>query len=80
MITDDFQKVSTTFYSHKQEIKAAIVICPALGVERVFYQNFTLWLAEQGYWVVTFDYSGQNNYKNQKIQSQTGQDTIVKKC
>ena len=36
----------------------AVLIGSAMGVRQSFYAPFAAWLAEQGYWVATFDYRG----------------------
>lgn len=60
-MTDNGQSVCTTFFAAKlisqEEVKATVVIAPALGVDKIYYQDFALWLARHGYRVITFDYS-----------------------
>lgn len=38
--------------------RGAALVCPAMGVSQGFYHAFALWLAEQGYSTLTFDYRG----------------------
>jgi len=71
LIADNKQIVNSTFYTPKHNKKGAVVIAPALGVDRAYYKDFALWLANHGFEVVTFDYSsmGDNNseyYKKSK--------------
>ena len=35
-----------------------MLIVPAMGVDQRYYAAFASWLADQGYFVVTFDYRG----------------------
>jgi predicted alpha/beta hydrolase len=44
--------------------KGAVVICPALGVPQKIYKSFSLFLSENGYAVVTFDYRGIGDSRN----------------
>lgn len=55
--TDDFQLHATTF-GDAQRARAGVVIASAMGVEQHYYAPFAQWLAQQGFWVVTFDYRG----------------------
>lgn len=56
--TTDGAWVQATFFQSKQEPKAAVLVVPAMGVRQDFYATFAKWLANQGYLVATFDYSG----------------------
>lgn len=38
--------------------RAGLLIVPAMGVDQRYYSAFAGWLAEQGYFAVTFDYRG----------------------
>src|SRR5512145_1051415 len=38
--------------------RAGVLIVPAMGVDQRYYAAFAGWLAEQGYFAVTFDYRG----------------------
>ncbi|HHJ35719.1 MAG TPA: alpha/beta fold hydrolase [Gammaproteobacteria bacterium] len=51
-------KISATFYSPDEEVKAAVLIVPAIGVSQDYYACFAEWLSSQGYLAVTFDYFG----------------------
>lgn len=52
------QRITATFYLPDGEAKAAALIVPAMGVVQQYYSSFASWLANQGYIVATFDYSG----------------------
>lgn len=38
--------------------RGSVIIVPAMGVPQSYYQPFATWLANQGYYTVTFDYRG----------------------
>ena len=38
--------------------RAGVLIVSAMAVEQEYYEPFAQWLAEQGYFVATFDYRG----------------------
>jgi predicted alpha/beta hydrolase len=72
LITENNHHISTKFIDPAREIKAAVVIAPALGVDKAFYQDFALWLVDLGFRVVTFDYSfmdasSLDSYKNSEV-------------
>ncbi len=54
---DGFALAATTF-GDPRTCRAGVLIAPAMGVEQHFYAAFAHWLAEQGFFVVTFDYRG----------------------
>lgn len=56
--TIDGAWVQAAFFQSKQEPKAAVLIVPAMGIRQDYYATFAKWLANQGYLVATFDYSG----------------------
>ncbi len=56
--TESGNQLSATFYVPDGEIKGAILVASAMGVNQKFYTSFASWLMAQGYMVVTFDYSG----------------------
>lgn len=47
-----------TLYRPSLPIKSAIMLAPATGIKRQFYQNFAQFLAEHGYGLLTFDNEG----------------------
>jgi predicted alpha/beta hydrolase len=54
---DGFELHATTF-GDSHTARAGVLIAPAMGVEQHYYAAFARWLADQGYFVVTFDYRG----------------------
>ncbi|MCJ8345169.1 alpha/beta fold hydrolase [bacterium] len=58
IICSDGQTIAITIYNPKQTIKGAVFIAAATGIKRQFYANFASYLADNGYGVITFDYSG----------------------
>ena len=56
--TESGRQLCATFYFPGSEIKGAILIAPAMGVNQNYYASFASWLTTQGYMVATFDYSG----------------------
>jgi len=48
-------------------IKAAIMIAPATGIKRQFYNSFASYFAEQGYGILTFDNRGIGDSKGESI-------------
>lgn len=51
-------RITSTFYLPDGEVKAAVLIVPAMGVTQKYYSSIASWLATKGYIAVTFDYSG----------------------
>jgi predicted alpha/beta hydrolase len=51
-------KLQANFFHPQNEMRASVLIVPAMGVKQTFYAPLAAWLAEQGYLAVTFDYSG----------------------
>lgn len=52
------QVLSASFFRPHKEAKASVLIVPAMGVHQRYYATLAAWLAEQGYFVATFDYTG----------------------
>ena len=52
--------LSARFYSHSSNSPKSlpILICPATGITKQFYNSFATWLSEQGYNVLVFDFRG----------------------
>jgi predicted alpha/beta hydrolase len=46
------------FYGDASLAKAAVLIAPAMGVSQRYYADFSRWLADHGYLVLSFDYRG----------------------
>ncbi len=57
IICEDKVELSGTLYSPK-EPKAAILISPATGIKRHFYNSFAQFLCENKFAVLTFDNRG----------------------
>lgn len=62
VITERNQPLTATLYLPKSvesdTIKNAIMIAPATGIKRRFYNSFATYLVSQGYGVITFDNEG----------------------
>lgn len=56
--TDDGYPIAGRIFVPNNDQKGAVVIGPAMGVVQEFYAPFAVWLADQGYVVITFDYRG----------------------
>lgn len=55
----DGYNLSARFYPVNSKLQLnPILICPATGIGKGFYHAFALWLAEQGYAVLSFDFRG----------------------
>lgn len=54
---DDYP-LSGVLYRPRGPIKAAVMIGPATGIKKTFYNSFATHLAEQGYGVLTFENRG----------------------
>jgi predicted alpha/beta hydrolase len=54
---DGFELHATTF-GDSHACRAGVLIVPAMAVEQAYYEPFARWLADNGYYVVTFDYRG----------------------
>jgi len=54
----DGELIAATIYSPNKDPKGAILVAPATGIKRQFYDNFAKYLAEHGYGVICFDNRG----------------------
>lgn len=56
----DGYELSARFYPHQTTSKHAlpILICPATGITKTFYNSYATWLTEQGHDVLVFDFRG----------------------
>lgn len=61
--------IGYTLYEPEKKPVAKVLIAPALGTEQRYYTNFASWLAEHGYLVATFDYSGTGKSRVEDIRS-----------
>jgi predicted alpha/beta hydrolase len=67
---DGYQLSAHTF-GDVRAARAAVLIVPAMGVEQQYYAPFAHWLAEQGYFAVTFDYRGVGRSRHGSLRSLT---------
>lgn len=59
IICKDGYSLSARFYAQQsQNGSLPILICPATGITKQFYNSFAAWLSEQGYNVLVFDFRG----------------------
>ncbi|MBY0443701.1 MAG: alpha/beta hydrolase [Burkholderiales bacterium] len=58
LITGRGSEITATFSYPQGIAKAAVLIVPAMGVSQSYYAPLASWLAEQGFLVASFDYTG----------------------
>jgi predicted alpha/beta hydrolase len=58
VVTSDGFELHATTFGDAVTCRGAVLIAPAMGVEQHYYAAFAQWLAEQGFFVATFDYRG----------------------
>lgn len=59
IICTDNYPLSARFYpAQTQKPSTAILICPATGITKIFYDALAQWLTSQGHPVLTFDFRG----------------------
>jgi predicted alpha/beta hydrolase len=58
LMTSRNSEISATFFYPQDQAKAAVLIVPAMGVSQSYYAPLASWLAEQGFLVASFDYTG----------------------
>lgn len=56
--TQTHATLMASVFTPNTPIKSAVMIAPATGIKRQFYQNFAEFLAKNGYAVITFDNEG----------------------
>lgn len=54
----DGEFIAATIYSPNKTPRGAILVAPATGIKRQFYDNFAKYLAEHDYGVICFDNRG----------------------
>src|SRR5262245_43199912 len=54
----DGTPLATHTFGDAASARAGVLIVPAMGVDQRYYAAFASWLADQGYFAVTFDYRG----------------------
>ena len=64
----DGVELAATVYT-PQQVKAAVMIAPATGIKRRFYQAFATYLSHQGYGVITFDNRSIGDSQNGSINA-----------
>lgn len=72
LITGRGSEITATFFYPQGIAKAAVLIVPAMGVSQSYYAPLASWLAEQGFLVASFDYTGmglsqQGNLRQLKV-------------
>jgi predicted alpha/beta hydrolase len=58
VVTNDGFELHATTFGDSVSCRGAVLMAPAMGVEQNYYAAFAQWLAEQGFFVATFDYRG----------------------
>jgi predicted alpha/beta hydrolase len=58
LMTGRGSEINATFFYPQGIAKAAVLIVPAMGVSQSYYAPLASWLAEQGFLVASFDYTG----------------------
>ncbi|PWJ43014.1 alpha/beta hydrolase family protein [Sediminitomix flava] len=66
--SDQFQ-LAGTLYKPQTNTKGAIMLAPATGIRRRFYNSFATFLAEQGFGVISFENRGIGDSINGSINS-----------
>lgn len=67
---DDYALHGTHFAPERP--RAAVLLSAGTGIPQYFYHNFAMWLADQGYAVLTYDYRGIGMSKPDKMSSLYG--------
>ena len=79
ILTPDQFPLTATSYGDSHTAHAGVLIVPAMGVEQHYYAAFAKFLADAGYYVVTFDYRGMGASRPAQFRrSLRGFDTSVK--
>ena len=56
--TSDGVTLAARLFAPRRDAVGAVIIVPAMGVPQRFYEAFARWLAQQHFYVLTFDYRG----------------------
>lgn len=56
--TKNGHNIRMTFFGANEIPHGKVLLVSAMGTKQAYYHDFATWLAEQGYLVATFDYSG----------------------
>ncbi|MDQ9008292.1 alpha/beta fold hydrolase [Acinetobacter gerneri] len=72
IICQDGYSLAANFYKAEIETdKLPVLLCPATGIIKEFYQSFALWLCKQGYDVLCFDFRGIGQSLHGKLKDST---------
>lgn len=63
---DGFE-ISGNLFAADPPAKGSVVICPALGVPQKFYSPFAMFVSDNGYDAITFDYRGIGRSKKDSV-------------
>lgn len=60
IVCQDGYSLSARYYANSSDKSSQnpILICPATGISKTFYHHFAIWLSEQGFDVMSFDFRG----------------------
>lgn len=60
IVCQDGYSLSARYYANSSDKSSQnpILICPATGISKNFYHHFAIWLSEQGFDVMSFDFRG----------------------
>lgn len=60
IVCQDGYSLSARYYANSSDksSQSPILICPATGISKNFYHHFAIWLSEQGFDVMSFDFRG----------------------
>jgi predicted alpha/beta hydrolase len=58
ILTGDGGRITARFFGDATSARGGVVIVPAMGVAQAYYAALAVWLAAQGWLVLTFDYRG----------------------
>jgi predicted alpha/beta hydrolase len=64
VVATDGYPLSAQTFGDAASARAGVLIVPAMGVEQNYYAPFAHWLADRGYFVVTFDYRGMGHSRH----------------
>lgn len=67
--TRDGYSLAARSFGDSHQARAGVLIAPAMGVEQAYYEDFARWLAQQGYYVLSFDYRGMGHSRHGALRS-----------
>jgi predicted alpha/beta hydrolase len=68
VLTADGSPLAVTTFGDATSARAGVLIVPAMGVDQRYYAPFASWLADQGYFVVSFDYRGMGGSRPERFR------------